>query len=53
MTVTGDGRMPSTPTVDGLIVGFAFAGRYGIFKCRQLGFTIRALDAREGIGSTR
>lgn len=43
---------PSIPTADVLVVGAGVAGLYAIYKLRQLGFSVRAIEAGSGVGGT-
>lgn len=41
-----------TRELDVLIVGAGFAGLYGVYRFRELGYTVRAYDVATGVGGT-
>jgi cyclohexanone monooxygenase len=55
MTQTQDpSELPSEPTAtfDALIVGAGFGGMYALHRFRQLGISVRAVEAGDGVGGT-
>ena len=37
---------------DVVVVGAGFAGMYALHKLRELGFTVKVLEAGDGVGGT-
>ena len=37
---------------DVVVVGAGFAGMYALYKLRELGFTVKVLEAGDGVGGT-
>jgi cyclohexanone monooxygenase len=42
----------STPELDVVIVGAGFAGLYMLYRLREMGFSVRVLEAGSGVGGT-
>ena len=48
-----DGRAPvGTELVDVVVVGAGFAGMYLLHRLRALGFSVRVIEAGDGVGGT-
>jgi len=46
------GHTPACERVDVLVVGAGFGGLYAIYRMRELGLTVRCIEAAEGVGGT-
>jgi cation diffusion facilitator CzcD-associated flavoprotein CzcO len=44
--------MPATPDVDVLVIGAGITGIYQLYRARNAGFTVRLLEAGDGVGGT-
>ncbi len=44
--------LPSTESVDAVVVGAGFAGLYAIYRLRGLGLSVRCLERGDGVGGT-
>ena len=49
---SGNGSSGSRGDVDVVVVGAGFAGLYMLHKLRALGFSVRVLEAADGVGGT-
>src|ERR1700751_2366233 len=50
---TRTGKVGATTELDALVIGAGFAGLYQLLRLRdRLGFTVRALEAADGVGGT-
>ncbi len=43
---------PAATTFDVIVVGAGFSGLYMVYKLRELGFSVRALEMGDGVGGT-
>jgi len=45
-------KVPLSNSLDALVIGAGFAGLYMLYKLRQLGFSVKVVDAASGVGGT-
>ncbi|HXY93831.1 MAG TPA: NAD(P)-binding protein, partial [Acidimicrobiia bacterium] len=50
--MTGVESTAPVTELDVLVVGAGFAGIYGVYHFRNLGFSVRALEMGDGVGGT-